>query len=326
MIFAVTIVNGLRKRANRACVGCRIAKAKCMTTPKTDDGPEDPCARCAVNGIECSYVPSRRIGRPRRKQFHQFHNVYESCPSSSEHTSTTTSEMQNHTSSSEPEVPRQNSHSSSSNAPFDVPVPFSPVNGSAPLLTAPDTSAGAGPYYIAIINEYKQNVHHYIPVLPSDETQLELTIRNSSPLLMSAVLAIAYPETTLDSDIPVINPTIPDLQAAILMSLTYFGQREFQKALVTLNIASTCLVGLKGDLMEWENQAEAGQLSGGSEDLEKWRVLWWECWETEIFVSTAVGTANAIILGNSTFRPKLPRRLEVRNPVSCLKISHPHLK
>ncbi|KAK9321839.1 hypothetical protein V1517DRAFT_159411 [Lipomyces orientalis] len=49
-----------RRRAYKACINCRIRKAKCIFS---DNILKPPCTRCLREGKECSFLPSRRGGR-----------------------------------------------------------------------------------------------------------------------------------------------------------------------------------------------------------------------------------------------------------------------
>jgi hypothetical protein len=68
-------VNGARQRPSKSCLSCRAAKAKCVgldeftlhqleEAPGTSPGQR--CNRCTRLDVECTFVASRRRGRPRR--------------------------------------------------------------------------------------------------------------------------------------------------------------------------------------------------------------------------------------------------------------------
>ncbi|KAK9234579.1 hypothetical protein V1525DRAFT_412614 [Lipomyces kononenkoae] len=57
---AMTNMAGKRRRAYKACINCRIRKAKCIFS---DGVFKPPCVRCQREGKECSFPPSKRGGR-----------------------------------------------------------------------------------------------------------------------------------------------------------------------------------------------------------------------------------------------------------------------
>lgn len=181
--------------------------------------------------------------------------------------------------------------------------------GSPPLLRTPNTNLGASPYYTAILTEYKLNVHHYVPVLPSDESDLELAIRTAPPFLMSAILTITFPDANGEVDTSIVNPILPDIQAVLLLSVAYSGKAEYHTGQAILCRACSHLISMEPKLREMEEKEARGDTSVDVSTLDLWRRTWWECWCYEILTAATTRATDMIVLGKTGYRPKFPRKL-----------------
>lgn len=187
---------------------------------------------------------------------------------------------------------------------------FSGDNGGTPsLLRTPNTNLGPSPYYTAILTEYKLNVHHYVPVLPSDEGDLERAIRTAPPFLMSAILTITFPDTNGEIDTSIVNPTLTDIQAVLLLSIAYSGKAEYHTGQAILSRACAHLITMEPKLREMEEKEAKGDTTVDVSTLDLWRRVWWECWCYEIFTAATTRATNMILLGKTGYRPKFPRKL-----------------
>lgn len=128
-----------------------------------------------------------------------------------------------------------------------------PVDGTNALFITPTQTLDP---FFAMIYEYKHNVHHIIPILPSDDLQFELSIRNASPFLVSAILSASYPEASCEPQIPNIDMTLPDIQAAALLTLAHYGRKEYREAKMVIMVASSCLVKLNVSSIDHEDSLQ----------------------------------------------------------------------
>lgn len=180
--------------------------------------------------------------------------------------------------------------------------------------------------FTALIHEYKSSIHHFFPIFTSDEVQLEQTIRSSSPLLISAILSVSYPDSSPDSSSSSLQEprninaslSLPYLQASALLSLYHYGRGENQLAKQYLMTATTALIklGIAGFDNGGELNLQAQYFAENLIQIETWRRLWWECWALEIILFTVPGIGpDILVLVNETSKPKLPKRLDDHNQV-----------
>jgi hypothetical protein len=302
-LFSAPIPKGApRQRGCRACIACREAKRKCRLDGDGSDSddsshsghpPSKPCIRCAKLDIVCEFAPNRRFGRPRRLPASHHPDGVESD--------------------SNQIVPASQKVAVNPNL---FPSPF----GTELLNT--DSC------YVALLNEFKYNVHPYIPVLPSNELELERTVRNAPPLLLNAILSVTYPHETHVRFVPNINPVLCEIQAAAFLTLVYYGRGEKDDARIVLERGTRSLLAIQP--IYPERQSPEGSLSpgtdsdssdGSSPDL--WKKIWRECWALEILLSCLTGM-NSFVLSQNAYQPTFSA-YPSSDPVCSLSLASFHV-
>jgi hypothetical protein len=274
-----------RQRGGRACIPCRGAKCKCEPADSTSDSESNnesaagladsglkACARCVKLQIQCEYAPNRRLGRPRR------HPV--------------------------PRPPGYIDRSATLEpalrvTPKEHVSPSPPHQDPAPFATQQPTES-VDSYYTAIFNEYKRNVHPYVPIFPSNEADLERTIRFAPPQLLNAIVAITYPHQATNLQISVVDPVLSDIQAATLLTLVLYGRGDKEGARAILGRATRALqtihpalLGIRGYGDTLPPMPKYGRSE--TDPIELWQKVWRECWALEIIISSVTGVHSFVL-------------------------------
>lgn len=112
-----------------------------------------------------------------------------------------------------------------------------------------------------------------MPILPGDPAQLLATLESAPPLLIAAIQGLTH-STELDLELPDIQPTLPDIQAAVLFVYIYYSRGETDNARVMVQRASECLFNLGWNLIDANQSAIASNavsLIDVEDDLESIR-------------------------------------------------------
>ena len=108
---------------------------------------------------------------------------------------------------------------------------------------------------------------------------------------------------------PEILPTLPNIQAAILLTHAYYGRADTETAQKMLQRASQCLLDLECHLIDAAIPISTSETST-DEELEPLRRVWWECWSLEIIMAAVTGI-RTFTLSTNPFYVKPPKDPQV---------------
>ncbi|KAL4793945.1 hypothetical protein BDV19DRAFT_206962 [Aspergillus venezuelensis] len=261
------------RRVSLACVPCRSKHLRC-------DATSPICARCRDEGLQCTYMKSRRGGRRTRA-------------------------VQGVSNTSHPEqipLPHLNEsqvYSASQSASDDDRSTSEPSSG---IISIPQTDATESSLYEHFIAEYYASFHAAHPCalpkwalkqrLASDEKGLErlvAVIRYIGSIYARSDLSEAL-KVEAETAVSNIGGNIPatgfDVQAVLLLSIGTYWENEPDRALRFLDKA----IALALDLgMQKQEYAYA---NGNSDPLleECWRRTWWQVYMTDAHIAGSTST------------------------------------
>ena len=136
-------------------------------------------------------------------------------------------------------------------------------------------------------------IHPFVPILPADPIRL-LAILDSAPsLLITAIQGLTYStDVDLGLGLPDIQPSLPDIQSAVLFAYLFYSRGETDNARIMVQRASKCLLDLRWNLIDADHSAIASNevsLIDVEDGLESIRRVWWECWALEIKLAVVTG-------------------------------------
>ena len=197
----------------------------------------------------------------------------------------------------------------SSSPPSDSIAPREPTEGSTASLEThlhiPVTSNAPPPLGDHIIQQslslatlatqYQLHVHPFVCILPTNYDELLALISSAPDTLVRAVRCITFPDSA-NLPVPDIQPTLPDLQAAVLLVHAHYGYGKSDTARILLYTACRHMLDLKWNLLD----ADPTTLSISEEELEPIRRVWWECWTLEIKLGYVTGILVHVLDGEFT--------------------------
>jgi hypothetical protein len=179
-------------------------------------------------------------------------------------------------------------------------------NQSLPLSWGRDLSWSVAPLFDIhkLAAEYQLNVHPFLPILPADSVRLLATLQSAPSLLFSSINFVTFP-TDAPLPMPEIQPTLPDIQAAIFLTHAHYGRGDTTNARIMLQNASKCLLDLKWHLID-AGASNVTTETMPEDEFEPIRRIWWESWSLEIMMAAVTGV-RAFILSTEIFFVNLPR-------------------
>ncbi|GAA5911512.1 hypothetical protein JCM5296_000913 [Sporobolomyces johnsonii] len=223
-------VSAPRKRPSKSCVACRTAKTSCRGldeaylhqldsadfTPDNYPGGAPRCDRCQRIGVECTFAPSRRKGRPRRLATQR--------PSLL--TSPTTPPPGQLATSSSFSPSRQGSSHDLSPLFSDpaAPILYFPLPPPLPCPSLPIQPLNQ------LAARYLAEIYPWAPILPSDPLQLELYLLAANPVLPASIACLLDPSLPTPPFDPVGDVSLATLQAGAVLALHFYGTTSRPRA------------------------------------------------------------------------------------------------
>ena len=266
-------INGSRKRPSRSCTNCRRSKTRCLgiseeylhllNNPEAALPSDTPqCTRCIKLGYECSFVPLKRKGRPRRCEIpvrprkkkpvnslpspsttpepHDYYADYSSSPNFFDEFdryypdpfAASTHHIEYSTAMTSPAETTY----------FEPPVVGYPLPRAPPMLPSPSYD------YKDLADAYLREVFQYSPLLPPEPLKLEHYLANSDPFLPASLACMIDPHSTPPPFPPLRPANLAILQGCIYLGLYYYGIHEVAKCVEIVEYASQemRILGWKG--------------------------------------------------------------------------------
>jgi hypothetical protein len=224
------------KKPDRACLGCRKSKTKCVGGTPGAEGNEGRCIKCKRLDLDCVFVELRKVGRPRKEQREtieegdnwmdewldteegtRFEQLFQALPPILTPISTIGTVLSS-PSAEEGKFNFEMLHSQ--------PLPPMMLLPSFPSLTPRELTLGTSVRDLPLLaRQYHLFVHPFLPLLSPKEDQL-VTYLSSAPIeLLMSIISLIDPTLAIDFTIPVhdYGTTIYHLQASVFATHAAFG-------------------------------------------------------------------------------------------------------
>ncbi|GAA5945877.1 hypothetical protein JCM3775_003331 [Rhodotorula graminis] len=322
-------VQAQRKRPSKSCIACRTAKAKCTGLTEAylhavDDPqqlaewpkPWPTCDRCSRSGAACTFLPSRRKGRPRRLpkddndgdevSHHHDHDRRREQPvasgsGSGSSSSGDRSPSTTHTSLPTPDaLPPQPSSSSTTTTTTTTTAPacdfLLPAAATAvtdvtlPLPSAPPP-AHAFPSIVDIAARYIETASVWCPFLPHSMPVLHAYLSRAPSSLPHALASLLDPRLApppFDPGALACPAPLASIQTALVLSLHAFAFKDRARSIDLLQWACREL-----RIAGWHGDATPPEAGGHERDLLV-RAGWY-AWGIEIHMGFICGVRASIL-------------------------------
>ncbi|GAA5882558.1 hypothetical protein JCM16303_002041 [Sporobolomyces ruberrimus] len=289
-----------RKRPSKSCLPCRQAKAKCIglseeylqSVDDTDFTPSSKCTRCSKQNHECTFVPSKRKGRPRRvaKQDPEVPAGPDSPHSSRSpsHSPSRSGSDFNPLRTTADSIGRSPSQSTSLSG--SVHQSFSPC------YTLPTPEAPPPPPPIqsieTIVDAYLAEIYIWCPLLPADSATLQEYLVKSDPSLTLALASMIDPARPPPQFPPATGLiSLSTLQTAVLLSLRAYGTKDRQRAVELIEWVSNEFraLGWKGHDMSGVSREIRGS------DMQAFVELGYMVWSLTIQLGVLTGNRKLLL-------------------------------